>query len=63
MGRYFPIVGQVAIAGPARLEEIHSRKRRHAEDRHGHFLADDFRRYRHRGRSFVLPGTGSGPDR
>ena len=62
-GTLFPDRGTGSHRRPARLEEIHSRKRRHAEDRHGHFLADDLRRYRHRGRSFVLPGTGSGPDR
>ena len=44
-------------------QEIHSRKRRHAEDRHDDLRRDDFRRNRVRRRTFVLPGTHARSDR
>ena len=59
-GRYLPIVGMWLLRGPL---ASHSRKRRYAEDRYGDLLADDLRRHRDRGRTCVLPRSGSGPDR
>lgn len=62
-GALFPDRGTGCHRRTAGIEEIYPRKRRYAEDRHGHLLADDFRCHHHRRRPFVLPGTGSGPHR
>ncbi len=57
LGRYFPIVGQVAIAG------LLASKKYIPENRDGNLRADDLRRDRHRGRPGIFPGTGAGSDR
>ncbi len=57
LGRFMPIVGQVAIAGLAGQKEIYSGKCRHAEDRYSNFRCDDICRYLYCGCLVILPGT------
>ena len=62
-GPLFPDRGTGGRRRTAGFEEVHSRKRRYAQDRHGNLLADDLRRHHHRRRTLVLPVTGARTDR
>ena len=57
LGRFLPIVGQVAIAGLLARKEICSGECRYAEDRYSNFRCDDFCRYLYCGCLVILPGT------
>lgn len=57
LGRFVPIVGQVAIAGILAKKKIYSRKRRHIANRYSDIRCDDICGYFYCCRTIILPGT------